>query len=369
MGKKKLAYISSSTIPSLAANSVHVMKMCQAFANNNYDVTLYSINSRKDVRNYYQYYGVEKVFEIESILSGEWKDNLIIKKNVIRSNQIPDVFYGRNLYGLLGAVSFNKPIIYEAHQFNKENLFVQYLHHILFTNSNFKHLVTISEALKNEYLSNFPYMDEKKIFVAHDGADLPYKEKNKENTFLIGGRDNTYRIGYVGQLYKGKGMEIISRLSLNLPQFDFHVIGGSKDDIEYWKSKCINTNIYFHGYVPHGDLQKFFSSLDIVLAPYQKKVSVYGNRGDVSKWMSPLKIFEYMSNKLPIVASDLPVLKEVLTSEVNCLLCNPDKLDEWEKAVLRLIEDNNLRTKLAERAYSSFISRYTWFQRAKIVLG
>ena len=36
----RIVYISNSTIPSKAANSVHVMKMCQAFADNGHEVVL-----------------------------------------------------------------------------------------------------------------------------------------------------------------------------------------------------------------------------------------------------------------------------------------------------------------------------------------
>ena len=45
----KIVYISSSTIPSRAANSIHVMKMCQAFANNGYDVVLLAPDKQVDI--------------------------------------------------------------------------------------------------------------------------------------------------------------------------------------------------------------------------------------------------------------------------------------------------------------------------------
>ena len=61
----KMVYISSSIIPSTQANSVHVMKMAQAFSDNNIDITLIARNGdeklTKDL-DVYSFYGVKKNF-------------------------------------------------------------------------------------------------------------------------------------------------------------------------------------------------------------------------------------------------------------------------------------------------------------------
>ena len=63
----KLVYFSNSTIPSKAANSIHVMKMCNAFSTNDIDVTLigklgepYNSNN-----NLFEHYGIPKSFKIK----------------------------------------------------------------------------------------------------------------------------------------------------------------------------------------------------------------------------------------------------------------------------------------------------------------
>ena len=60
--------------------------------------------------------------------------------------------------------------------------------------------------------------------------------------------------------------------------------------------------------------------------------------------MSPLKIFEYMASKRPIVSSNHLVLKEVLKNNINSILCNPSNLNEWLKALNRL-KSSSLRKK------------------------
>ena len=63
----KILYISKSIIPSRAANSIHVMKMCQAFADNGHDVILLAPDIKNKfetgVQDLYDYYGVKKKFQ------------------------------------------------------------------------------------------------------------------------------------------------------------------------------------------------------------------------------------------------------------------------------------------------------------------
>ena len=66
-----ILYISKSIIPSRTANSINVMKMCQAFADNGHEVVLLAPNLKtkyeKNVNDIYEYYGVKKNFEIKKL--------------------------------------------------------------------------------------------------------------------------------------------------------------------------------------------------------------------------------------------------------------------------------------------------------------
>ena len=63
----KIAYLSGSKIPSRTANSIHVVKMCQAFARNGHDVVLMAPRRKgveSDVQDVFSFYGVENCFKI-----------------------------------------------------------------------------------------------------------------------------------------------------------------------------------------------------------------------------------------------------------------------------------------------------------------
>ena len=106
------------------------------------------------------------------------------------------------------------------------------------------------------------------------------------------------------------------------------------------------------------------TKMDVLVMPYQQMVSIGPVNSDTSKWMSPLKMFEYMASKVTIISSDLPVLREVLSDSVNCLMVKCDDVNAWCRALKSLQSDALLRKKLSDQAFADVINKYTWDMRA-----
>lgn len=75
-----------------------------------------------------------------------------------------------------------------------------------------------------------------------------------------------------------------------------------------------------------------------------------------------------MSWGLPILCSDLPVLREVLCDGDNAMLLKPDDPQDWARALQALQQDTDLRQSLARKARSDFLQHYSWEGRAKRIL-
>ena len=370
----KILYISKSTIPSRSANSIHVMKMCQAFADNGHKVTLIAPKEKKkyekNIPDIYDYYDVKKNFDIVKLIHPSFKGGALVYLMSIffylLLNVRFDLVYGRFLHGVYVATLLKNKTIYETHSpiINKND------HRSLIFSKLIKSkflikMIVISQALKNIYL-NKGYLDEHKIEVAHDGAD---KVDNLESKIELLGEQNSLKVGYVGHLYKGRGIETIIECAKHLSNVTFHLVGGLNKDIEYWKSYSKNynlNNIFFYGFVSPKKTKGYRNSLDILLAPYEKKVSIFGNQEiDTSKFMSPLKIFEYMSHKKPIIASDLSVIREVL-NEKNSILVKSEDVKLWVNAIKKLQDPKN-RELIANQALRDF-DNYIWKHRALSVI-
>ena len=136
----------------------------------------------------------------------------------------------------------------------------------------------------------------------------------------------------MGHLYEGRGIEIISELSILNSSCDFVVVGGNDDDIERWKSKVNVKNLHFLGHLSHARALEVMQLADVLLLPYQKSVSIGVRGSNTSAWMSPFKMFEYMSSGVPIVASDLPVLRSIIAhGEFNS--CTAQDINGWNEAI------------------------------------
>jgi glycosyltransferase involved in cell wall biosynthesis len=221
-------------------------------------------------------------------------------------------------------------------------------------------LVVISEALKQYFVQRHRVSPDR-ILVAHDGADLP-----TECEPLPLGDSARLRVGYVGHLDPGKGTDVIHRLAMLCPFAHFHLIGGRTEDISAWRVRTGGVdNMTFHGFVEPGQVERYRKAMDVLLVPYQKSVLIQG-RLDTAQWMSPLKVFEYMASRRPMVISDLPVLREVV-NERNAIIVPPDDMDQWRQALVRL-RDPALRQRVADAAYADFVAHHTWHQRAQSVL-
>ena len=368
----KIHYLSGSTIPSLQANSVNVMKMCSAFARNGHQLTLFARqpNQGKTVSAFDQY-GIDPDFRLEFIrnpgirLIGGALQGIRVGR-VARDLSLPDLFYGRHVYSLCALARTEVPFIVEAHHIHPKVL-IRGLLGWLFRRSNFQRLVVISKALAEDYLRIFPRLSADKVLVAHDGADLPVGHPIIPIDWT--GRKGHFQVGYVGHLYPGKGMEVIAVLAPRFPEIDFHIVGGRDEDIVYWKRQTALSNVHFHGHQPHSQVPAWMERFHVVLAPLQERVSLEGGKGDIARWTSPLKVFEYMAHGKPILASNLPVLREVLEHGKTALLVDPNDLSAWCRSLRRLVQEKELRRALSAAALLVLKSSYTWDIRAGRVLA
>ncbi len=395
----RLHYLSTSTLISDSANSVHVMKMADALAGLDHEVTLHGLYGQGCTdAEVHAHYGTRTPFRIRrwweheallprvllaararlpfvrvgsmpSVLHGRYA----IRKELALAS--PDVIFARNISWLVGANLPHTDFIVESHRPPPTALDRQ-IEARIFSRPSFRLLVVISDALKALYQAIFPQLPADQILVAHDAADDPFahpaselpRAKMQPATKPLGRSDAVLHVGYVGHLFRGRGGELIRACAERLPTMDFHLVGGRPADIDAITSGA-PSNIIAHGHQPHSMLHTFFPHFDVMLAPYQRAVAVQGNTGNTAAFMSPLKLFEYMAWAKPMLVSDLPVLHEVLTHGETALLLPPDDVDAWVSALLYLANNPRACDRLAMRARAHYETHYSWQRRAQKILA
>ena len=370
----KIAYLSDSLLSSGKANAIHVIKMSQALALEGHSVVLYirakssSLDLKSIVSNQY---GVIPLFSISAWKIPNFKGSSYLYgllTGIAAWRSRASIAYCRGLPSYIVAHFLGLSTIVELHQPPEDFCPAWFLYILrrLWAAPRRVRFVVITKSLKYHLQNKFPGL-KGLIEVSPDGADVfPANITPIEHRFL----DHTFNVGYCGNLYPGKGIELILSLAPRCPWARFHIVGGSERDIDQWKSISASMlNVVWHGLVPHSEVAKYLKSFDVALLPLQKKVSTSSSKHvDIAPWTSPLKLFEYMAASLPIVSSDLPVLREILRHDVNCLFCAPSDVDSWKTQLIRLRDDKHLRDRIGNRANNDFLSCYSWRSRAKNIL-
>lgn len=356
---KNIIYISDLNLPNNSAQSIQILKMCDAFSK---FYKTYLFCEKKDIRKIKKKFNLSHTFFIKNFFFINFPIFNIITKLVcivkLKINK-NDILYTRDVHFAFIGYFFFKKLFLELHfpYISKKSL--SYYMIFFLVRQKKMRFVFISNQLLKIYQKKFT-IKKKNYIIAHSSSEKFLIKKKREKAEIS--------VGYCGHLYQGRGIELIIDLAKKLKNFRFNILGGFTNDlIDIKRKNFIPNNIKFFKYKDYCKINNFLSKNDILIAPYNKK-RVYAGQTETSRFMSPLKIFEYMASKRPIVSSDHEVLKEVLKHNKNSILCNPSKFQEWITALTRL-KDPKLRKKISDKAYIDFINYYTWDKRVENILG
>ncbi|ABK42698.1 glycosyl transferase, group 1 [Magnetococcus marinus MC-1] len=226
-------------------------------------------------------------------------------------------------------------------------------------------LTTISEPLAERYRAFGVPAD--KIMVLPDGVDLERFEPAltlAEARQQLGLPLNQSIATYVGHLYEGRGIDTLLSAALKQPKVLFLIVGGYAKDMERWQHRAAQMgleNVRFEGFVANERVPLYLWAGDVLVMPY-------GNACTTTEWMSPLKLFEYMAAGRPIIASDFPILREVLENGKNGLLVPPDDGEALAAAMDALLADAPRRQALGAAALHQ-VRPYSWVNRVEQVIN
>jgi glycosyltransferase involved in cell wall biosynthesis len=172
-----------------------------------------------------------------------------------------------------------------------------------------------------------------------------------------------FTIGYAGHLYPWKGVDLVIEAVAALPDAQALIIGGHEQEPDLARMKAFarqldcESRVTFAGLIPPADVAARLREADVLTLP---------NRASAisSTFTSPLKLFEYMASGRPIVASDLPSLREVLRDGENALLVEPGNPQALVAGIARIQQDETLGRRLAAQAMQD-VRQFTWARRAE----
>ena len=365
----RIECVATSRVPSTTANSIQVMKVCEALAAHGHQVKLCvpAFNEPTAWDSLAELYGLRTSFEIAWLpFRKELKQyDFCLQAASDAKEWKAEVFYTWALQAAVFAQRRLLPVIMEFHDLPSGKfgpfLFKRYI-------SKMTNTLTLcnTDALRQKLELDYQFQFEsEKIRIAPNGtdpeiyADLPSPLEARKHL----GLPQSMTVGYSGHFYPGRGVDLLFELAKLLPHIHFLLVGGNEKDIEPWREYLKShdiLNLTLTGFVSKIKLPSYLAAADILVMPYGKEIHI-STGISTTEVISPMKMFDYLASGRPIISSEIPVLHEVLHSK-NTIFCPSDDIQSWAAAIDMLSSDSSLRSNMGKNGKLE-AQKYAWIKR------
>jgi len=367
----KLIYLANARIPTEKAHGIQIMQMCKAFADVGAKIELVvprRINPIKE--DPFAYYNVNPTFIITRIpcldlvfaqFPGGPFFFLLQTASFLFSAKIYlwfkkyDVLYTREPM----AIFFFRSLVIELHLFPRR---ITAFRKNIWRRA--KAFIATTRFTKEELIK--AGVSAGKILVVPNGVDLKMfsiHRSQKEARQKLGLPENKKLIVYTGSfyLYDWKGIDVALEAAAHFSQdFLLVLVGGSDQEIAKIKRKYRLERVLLIGHKHQKEIPDYLMAADVLIVPNKS-----GNT-ESERYTAPLKLFEYMASGTPIIASDLPSIREIV-NEKSAILVQPNDSIALAKGIHIALTDTVLADSIAAAAKKD-VQSHTWDKRAEDIL-
>lgn len=368
MKPMRILYVAHIRIPSEKAHTFQIMRMCAAFASAGAVVTLVVPDRATPLtEDPFDYYGIPRNFEIVKVKSRDvlrirclpgmlalvwsffsfWRAARVF---AARQKKPFQVWYTRESW-LLPLLRERGVVAYEAHDLPGRGLW--WLRRGL---RIAQVVIATSNALRQELVRlGFP---KERTLVERNGVDfVPPPLRDRATLDLPEG---IRVVLYAGQLHEWKGIATLLATSRLLPE-DIHLVlvGGTEKDVQRWKERTSDARATFITQRPHAEVARYIAAADVCVVPTS------GRTREAQQFTSPIKLFEYLSAGCPVVASDLPSIREIVGDDLATFVA-PDDPKALAEGICRALDVQDRQQRIAQGR--ELARQYSWDERAKRIL-
>lgn len=175
---------------------------------------------------------------------------------------------------------------------------------------------------------------------------------------------------YIGTLADWQGLDIVIKALpkiLEQQPVKLQIVGRGRSRQRKMLAKQIrklglDEHVIVQPAVPHHEIPALVSQADICVAPLGL------NDRNVTQGACPIKVLEYMAAGRPLLASNMPIVRELVREDVDGLLFSPNDPDDLARQANVLLKDMELSNRLAESAAAHVREKFTWHESQKKLL-
>lgn len=355
--KMKLLYIANCRLPTERAHGIQIMENAAAMVRAGVEVVLAVPDRYSTIAgDPFAYYGIAERFPIVRlpvIDKPEWARRRgrfafwITEKTFLWSlrryaQRAPsDVVFSRDPYAARMLSASGHKVFFEMH----DPVGNRRLYRDLF--ARVAGVATTNKFKKDEIVGSFG-MPAERVIVAPNGFD-PARFRS-----TVGTQTTESTVVYTGHLFGWKGTDTLVESARLLPDVQFVLVGGTVDDQKRIKPS-LPTNVRLVPHVPHAEVPSYLATASVLVLPNSGREEI----GRTAT--SPIKLFEYLATGRPIVASDLPSVREIV-DEHSVVLVKPDDPAALAEGIRRALKDPGDAERRIRIAQS-----YTWDARARAI--
>ncbi len=175
---------------------------------------------------------------------------------------------------------------------------------------------------------------------------------------------------YIGTLADWQGLDmVVKSLPYILEKYpiQLRIVGRGRSRQRKLLTKQIrklgvDEHVVVQPAVPHHEVPALIAESDLCVAPLGL------NDRNVTQGACPIKVLEYMAAGRPLLASNMPIVRELVREDVDALLFSPNDPEDLARQVLALLNDFELSKRLAESASERALTKFTWHESQKKLL-
>ncbi len=367
----RIAAITNSRIPSLTANSIQAMKMCDALTALGHELLLIAPAevSPADWTELARHYGLVHRFDIRwlpSIRALKRLDFIWYAESAAqRFNS--DLIYTWLPQSAAVALWRHYPTVLEMHADVAGHMGAWWLRRFWSVRGRKRMLVTTRALRKALERSTRLAFSDDAVQIAPNAVDFEryagLQDAAKARQTL--GLPDCPTAGFTGHFYPGRGMDLLFALAGLLPDVMFLWVGGTASAGDEWRGRLQAAglkNVVLAGFVDNSILPQYQAAADVLMMPYGNSVAASSGQ-DIAEVINPMKMFEYMAAERAILTADLLSIREVL--DPSCaVFCPPADVDAWKTTLQDLLSDGARRMALAQNARRK-VEQYSWTARAE----
>jgi glycosyltransferase involved in cell wall biosynthesis len=370
----RIACISASRVPSRTANSIQTLKACQALLENGHDVTLWlpgpaAAATDAELKSHYGLRALPQLVWLRAARVLRRYDFCVRAVFQARKSRA-ELIYVWPLQAAALASWLGSPTVMEVHD-RPQGRLGPWLMRRFVRGRGARRLLVTTHSLQQWLEGAYGREAIGRLAIwAPNGVDLEQYENLPDPAIARKrlGVQERFTAGYTGHLYPGRGLDLMLELARRHPEFQFLWAGGEPEAVGLWKKKASDlglSNLVLLGFIPNERLPIVQAACEVLLMPYERRIAVSGG-GDTSSFASPMKAFDYLASRRPVMASELPVFREILSPQ-NAMLLPPEDVEAWDRGLQSLQRDPSRRRELTERAAQD-ASHFGWKERARRAL-